>query len=133
MYEDMKLNEFKKEWLFHFASNIPKKELHNKVIKTGNYIWHIFSWGLIAETDYSSGAKAKLDFDNSDKSAAWYVTPFEDENLVQILPSNLSTASRLDEETEVYVVAKDFSWTYIKTHEVMCGPYFYKKENVCKK
>ena len=27
---------------------------------------------------------------------------------------------------EIYVVAPDFSWTYIKTHESMCGPYFMK-------
>ena len=27
--------------------------------------------------------------------------------------------------TELYVVAKDYSWTYIKTHEGdLCGPYF---------
>ena len=26
---------------------------------------------------------------------------------------------------EFYVVAKDYSWTYIKTHEGdLCGPYF---------
>ncbi|WP_372512763.1 DUF4275 family protein [Bacillus salipaludis] len=27
---------------------------------------------------------------------------------------------------DVYVVDKDFSWTYIQTHEVDEGPYFYK-------
>ena len=31
-----------------------------------------------------------------------------------------------DEMTEIYVIASDFSWTYIKTHESMCGPYFMK-------
>ena len=26
---------------------------------------------------------------------------------------------------DVYIVAKDFSWTYVKTHETgWCGPYF---------
>ena len=29
--------------------------------------------------------------------------------------------------TELYVVAKDYSWIYIKTHENdLCGPYFMK-------
>ncbi|CAM3916602.1 hypothetical protein GCM10009865_54200 [Aeromicrobium ponti] len=27
---------------------------------------------------------------------------------------------------DVYVVDKDFTWTYIHTHEEFCGPYFYK-------
>ncbi len=36
------------------------------------------------------------------------------------------TAEKIDENlTEFYVVAKDYSWTYIKTHECdLCGPYF---------
>ena len=30
-----------------------------------------------------------------------------------------------DRESDVYIVAKDFSWTYIRTHETgFCGPYF---------
>ncbi|MBT2723991.1 DUF4275 family protein [Bacillus sp. ISL-46] len=27
---------------------------------------------------------------------------------------------------DVYVVDKDFTWTYILTHEYFCGPYFYQ-------
>ena len=42
------------------------------------------------------------------------------------LTAKLNTANALDEMTEIYVVAPDFSWTYIKTHESMCGPYFMK-------
>lgn len=26
---------------------------------------------------------------------------------------------------DVYVVDKDFSWTYIYSHEYFCGPYFF--------
>lgn len=36
------------------------------------------------------------------------------------------TAKALDREryTDIYVVAKDFSWTYVHTHEPDLGPYF---------
>ena len=40
---------------------------------------------------------------------------------------NLNTAEALDDFVEIYVVGKDFKWTYIKTHEDMCGPYFMRK------
>ena len=39
----------------------------------------------------------------------------------------LESANSLDSFAEVYVVDKDFKWTYIKTHENMCGPYFMKQ------
>ena len=32
-----------------------------------------------------------------------------------------------DKASDVYIVAKDFSWTYVRTHEEgWCGPYFCK-------
>jgi hypothetical protein len=42
------------------------------------------------------------------------------------LSPQYDTAEKIDESlTEFYVVAKDYSWTYIKTHEGdSCGPYF---------
>ena len=33
-----------------------------------------------------------------------------------------------DRASDVYIVAKDFSWTYVRTHEEgWCGPYFCKR------
>lgn len=36
------------------------------------------------------------------------------------------TAEEIDKDTgsDVYIVAKDFTWTYVRTHESACGPYF---------
>ena len=28
---------------------------------------------------------------------------------------------------DVYLVDKDFTWTYVHTHEEACGPYFCKR------
>lgn len=35
-------------------------------------------------------------------------------------------AEDFDHEQDVYIFDKNFSWTYVNTHESMCGPYFYK-------
>ena len=47
------------------------------------------------------------------------------------LSLKFDTAEKIDLElNEFYVVAKDYSWTYIKTHEGdSCGPYFLTKSN----
>ncbi|WP_430234929.1 DUF4275 family protein [Priestia endophytica] len=38
------------------------------------------------------------------------------------------TADDLIDETDIYVVNKDFNWTYVKTYETeWCGPYFSRK------
>ena len=34
----------------------------------------------------------------------------------------------MDEE-DIYVVDKEFTWTYVNTHERSCGPYFSKIKN----
>lgn len=32
------------------------------------------------------------------------------------------------EQQDIYIFDKAFTWTYVHTHESMCGPYFYKVE-----
>ena len=53
-------------------------------------------------------------------------TLFDDQ--VQEISEDLCKAKALDDQHEIYVVSKDFTWTYIKTHEHdLCGPYFMKR------
>lgn len=62
MYVGMKLDALQKEWLKHFASNISKRDIENKVVKTGGYIWHIFSFALVDSSNYLSGEEARSAF-----------------------------------------------------------------------
>lgn len=121
----MTKNEFYTKWLDTFASNVSKSDVKKYVKSTGNYIWHIFSWGLLHKDQYLSGDEAKKAYDGIDKSGASYLEWFEDKH-TKDLTLDLNAASALDAFSEVYVVGKDFKWTYIKTHEGMCGPYFVK-------
>ena len=127
MHTGMKLDEFKKEWLLHFAMGISKRDIEDKVVKTGNYIWHIFSWELINPDRYVTGEKARKAFNKCSKVAAWYIIPFERSATVKSYNNDNVTAEQIEKEIEIYKVAKDFSWTYIKTHEGMCGPYYFKR------
>ena len=122
----MEKSEFYKKWLNAFASDIPDSDIKKYVVSTGDYIWHIFSWELLDEDEYLKGEEAKKAYDKEDKSDAIYIEWFENDETKDIT-WELSSAKALDKLVEVYVVSKDFSWTYIKTHEGnLCGPYFMK-------
>ena len=121
----MTKSAFYAKWLETFASDIPKGALKKYVQSTGNYVWHIFSWDLLDKKQYLLGDAAKAAYDKIDKRGAIYIDWFEDDHTKDITWP-LNTARALDEFVEVYVVGKDFDWTYIKTHEGACGPYFLK-------
>ena len=38
-------------------------------------------------------------------------------------------ASDFDMEQDVYVVDSEMKWTYIHTHEIVCGPYFMREKS----
>ncbi len=121
----MTRSEFYSEWLNHFAKHISKKDIQKYVVSTGDYLWHVFSFELLDKNAFLTGDSARKAYDKTDKHNATYIEWFEDDE-AKDLTQELRTAKALDEMTEVYVVASDFSWTYIKTHESMCGPYFMK-------
>ena len=121
----MTKNEFYIKWLEHFSKGISKRDLKKYVVSTGNLLWHVFSWELLKENKFLEGDQAKAAYDKIDKRGAIYIEWFEDEKTHDIT-WDMNTATDLDKKVEVYVVASDFSWTYIKTHESMCGPYFMK-------
>ena len=129
----MTLNEFEKRWLAAFAEGIPKKKLEKYVVSYGNYIWHIFSWKLLPKGSYLKGAAAREAYDRIsryERDRALFIEPFGEEHPESFsMTWQESSAGQLDQRTEIFVAAEDFSWTYIKTHEGdLFGPYFYSKK-----
>ena len=121
----MTKNEFYSRWLGCFAKGITQEKIEKYVVATGNFLWHVFSWEMLDEELFLTGDEAKKAYDKADKRNAVYIEWFEDDE-AKSLPDSLGTAAGIDEMTEAYVAAQDFSWTYIKTHESSCGPYFMK-------
>lgn len=117
--------DFEKEWLLHFAKNIPKSFLKKRVIGEGNFLWHIFSWNKVDADKYFAGDKARKIFDELDKPGAKYFYLWETNPSLKLLEKEIDS-KYIDKFGEIYVVAFDWSWTYMKTHEDDCGPYFYR-------
>lgn len=115
------------QWLRHFAPELSKDQFE-KYVKD-QFIWHVFSCELITFDGLLTGDNAKGAFNKADKTNCICCDMFNGHGVTDRLSPQFDTAEKIDEElTEFYVVAKDYSWTYIKTHESeLCGPYFLKK------
>lgn len=124
--------DFEKRWLAVFAEGIDKKRL-DECMRCGHYIWHVFSFELLPEGTYLEGDEARKAYDSlpaEQREKALFIKPFAKKKPETFAVNyEESGAEKLDRQTEIYVAARDFSWTYIKTHEDdWCGPYFCRKK-----
>ena len=120
----MTKQKFINQWLRHFAQGI-NKDQYEKYVKD-QYIWHVFSWELIKPDGLLTGDAARQAYNEAVKADCIFCDMFNNGGVTDKFSPQYDTAEKIDENlTEFYVVAKDYSWTYIKTHECdLCGPYF---------
>ena len=120
----MTKQKFINQWLRHFAQGINKNQ-YEEYIKD-QYIWHVFSWELIKPDGLLIGDAARQAYNDAMKTECIFCDTYNNGGVTDKLSPQYDTAEKIDENmTEFYVVAKDYSWTYIKTHECdLCGPYF---------
>lgn len=126
-------DELVKSWLKAFAKRVPTRIINKNVLAYGNFLWHIFTWGNVR---CLKGEAAQKAFDGESYTyAVKFCNGYTDENgktLIDGVSSILKTSSEeIDREwnlncADIYIVDKDFSWTYVKTHEDGTGPFFCK-------
>ena len=121
----MTKQKFINQWLRHFAPELSKDQYKQYV--ENQYIWHVFSFNLIESDLLRIGDAARQAFDQIEKNDCVCCDIFGD-GVMNKLPMGCDTAEKIEGKfSEFYVVAKDYSWTYIQTHERdSCGPYFLK-------
>ncbi len=127
MKSPMTKQKFINQWLRHFARGLSKKQRETYV--DNQFIWHVFSFDLIPCRGLLTGNAARDAFDRVEKNDCISCDLFGI-GVMDQLPDEWNTAAKIEgNPLEFYVVAKDFSWTYIKTHEGdLCGPYFLRLE-----
>ena len=118
----MNEKELMEKWLAVFGQGVDPKMMEDHVTSYGNFLWHLFTWGKVPCLE---GADAKKAFDELPHTEAirfygGYAGRIEEASQVGRL---LSKEVMKDPMGDVYIVAKDFSWTYVRTHEPHCGPY----------
>lgn len=116
------------QWLDTFAVNVPEAELGAHVLAEGNYLWHIFSWNLVPCLS-GDDARQALKAHAGDELYLFY-NEYPPEDVPQVRPVTLEELEAIPTDrgaspgTDWYVVDRNFTWTYVQTHEEDCGPYF---------
>ncbi len=118
--------EIRDRWLAAFGKTVPEDIMKDHVRAYGNYLWHIFTWGSAPCLEKTEARRA---FDELDYTSAirFYGGRSNTIQLVSRVGKLSSEELSREEGVDVYIVAEDFSWTYVKTHEDMFGPYFCMK------
>ncbi|WP_199426956.1 DUF4275 family protein [Thermaerobacillus caldiproteolyticus] len=112
--------ELRKQWENKFADSISLVEKDS--IYFDQFLWHVFSYEKLSCLKDEEAIKA---FNNEIKKVC-YVFYQHDDHALMLNNAERIKAEDFENENDVYVVDKDFEWTYVHTHEYYCGPYFYK-------
>jgi len=112
--------EIKNLWDNTFAKNI--NEEMRESIHYHQHKWHIFSY---EKQECLKEVAARKAFDSASKDelyAMYQDAPY----VIQYSEANKVIAADFDSRQDIYIFDKNFTWTYVHTHESRCGPYFYQ-------
>lgn len=103
----MKQTEFEKQWLDSFAPQITKKQYEDCYVN--EFLWHVFSYQLVANPDVLTGDEAIKAYDNLDKDGAIYIQICNNGNEAQSapIPEKLKRSKSVIKQQEVYIMSKD--------------------------
>lgn len=126
-YTEMSDEELMNKWLSAFGKSVDKNMIEEHVTSYGNHLWHLFTWGEVSCLQGEDARKAfdELQYEEAIRFYDGYAGHIEKASVIEKI-----TAKAVDKDraSDVYIVAKDFSWTYVRTHEEgWCGPYFCKR------
>ena len=118
-------DEYKQNWVSAFSPEGADEKAIERVClsrrKFTPYLWHLFSFEFL-----SSEENPKEAYNNTNKAECVIISNVDEIGFTVTNADGL-VADILDEFIDVTVSSTDFSWTYCKTHECMCGPYYFKK------
>ena len=117
-----------KQWEYNFSNHISDEEKKSIYLFDNSgfcgYLWHIFSSD---KKDCLKDEQAEKAFNNEQKDHCYIFYQHSDYALI-LNNASMFIANDLIYEEDIYIVDKEFSWTYVKTHETgWCGPYFSRK------
>lgn len=115
----------RKQWENVFANHLSHNEKKEIFMYDDDgfcgYLWHVFSF---EKRVCLKEQEAETAFNNERKNSCYIFYQHTDDVFIVEEAANLN-ANDLLNEFDVYVVDKEFNWTYVKTHETgWCDPYF---------
>lgn len=126
-YDNCKINYLngkilREQWINTFADNIDISKIYIEL-----HLWHIFSYKRLKCLEKEEADKR---FDEIRKNSIYIF--FDGSERCYLIENgemfNLEDVKTY-ENKDIYITNKDFTWTYVKTHEDgWMGPYFYSNE-----
>lgn len=110
--------ELKNKWANIFTKDLSYEE--QQLIYFDQFLWHLFSYKKRPCLKNELAIEA---FNNLKKQQCFIFYQDRDHALFVINGADLEL-DYFELDSDIYIVDKDFKWTYVKTHESDCGPYF---------
>lgn len=121
---------YRAEWVKRMTPSFAdERKARMHCLADGCFLWHLFSYSHAHAID---GEAASAEFDATKKCKSIMLCNWDEKGYVLLHTYKLK-AETLEKFTDVIVTSANFAWTYCKTHESDCGPYFYrpkKKDNI---
>ena len=114
----------RERWLDTFAADVSEEDLGKHVLAGGSYLWHIFSYKLVPCLEGNDARKALAALPDTECYRFYKEYPPQDQPRIKAI--SMAEVPSLPDDLDWYLVDKDFTWTYVHTHEEDCGPYFTK-------
>ncbi|AMJ41568.1 DUF4275 family protein [Anaerotignum propionicum] len=113
-------------WDEVFTSAVSEETKKHAKHYNDQYKWHLFSFDLLDALKLDA---AREIFDTIEKDAVYLFFQYAEECYF-VKNASLLKAKDLDfdsdmSKADIYVFDPVGKWTYVKTHEDSCGPYFY--------
>lgn len=117
------------KWDELFASTVSEQSRKHAKQYNNQFKWHLFSFCLL---DALKADDARAAFDTIKKDTVYLFFQYAKESFL-VKNASLLKAKDLDfdsdmDKADIYVFDPIEKWTYVKTHEKSCGPYFYCAE-----
>jgi hypothetical protein len=118
------------KWEESFANMLSEKEKQSIYFYDDDgfcgYYWHIFSY---ERRDFLKEDKADIALNKERKKSCYVFYQHSDEAYILENANPLAANDFINEE-DIFIVDKEFSWTYVRTHETgWCGPYFCRQKS----
>lgn len=112
--------EISDTWDKMFAGNLSEEV--KEAIYYSQYKWHMFSY---KKQDCLTGDSARQAFNTKLKHEVYVM--YQNGGWVLLYENtDMIISEDFDSEQDIYIFDREFTWTYVHTHEEMCGPYFYQ-------
>ena len=112
----------REQWINTFADNIDISKIYIE-----QHLWHIFSYKRLKCLEKEEANKI---FNEIRKKSIYIFFDYSDRcYLIENAESFNLDEVKTYENNDIYITNKDFTWTYVRTHEDgWMGPYFYSNE-----